>query len=96
MAPRATFIEINKRTIIEMEVGMRRQKLYETMEKLDEECIKLRAQFPKLNIDQIVKNPYSHVTLTVQSRATNQAYEIVDPIEGFPSDYCVAQIALLS
>lgn len=85
-----------ERTRLEIEVGRKRQKLWAMMEYLDKAHAGLKERFPSVRIDQIIKAPYDHVTLTVQSKATGQSFEIVTPVEGFPSDHCIAQLMLLS
>lgn len=103
--------EAAERRQAELDAGARAVALFGKFEKIDKETIKLREAFPTLTIATVLNKPYTHVTVRARSQilapinslgvlsenysSTNET-EFEDPIEGFPSDYLVTQLALIS
>lgn len=93
----------------EMEAGRRAVALYEKLEKIELGTKKLKEAFPTLLLSTVMNKPYTHVTMSIRrvkfapmsSRFVFDGYskdEIIleDPIDGYPSDYLVTQLALVS
>lgn len=104
--------EYEERRQAEIEVGMRRVKLYGLLENCDRGTQALRAAFPTLTIDVVMNKPYTHVTIRVQpavklapldSPAVLTDEELLDrevyfdePIEDYPSDHLTTKLALIA
>lgn len=95
----------------EMEAGRRAVALYGKIEKVDKQTKKLNEAFPSLIIAAVLNKPYTHVTVRAQPQilapmqslgVLNENYSSADeahfedPIDDYPTDHLVAQLALIS
>lgn len=100
-----------QRTLDEIEAGKKLTMLYGKLEKVQKETNKLQVAFPRLVIAAVINTPYDHVTIRVRPQfiapleskgvlsdnySTKDEAEFQDPIDSYPSDYLVAQLALIS
>lgn len=100
----------SQRTLDEMEAGRKATLLYGKLAKVEEETKKIKLAFPSLLIGTVLNRPYTHVTLRARQNKiapldsfavlvdefVAQEIEITDPIDGYPSDHLIAQLALIA
>lgn len=92
-----------------MEAGRKAVALYTKLERVNEGTKELQRAFPRLLIDTVLNQPYTHVTMRVRNKppspwdmtAEEHDYGITwldfeDPIDSYPTDHLVAQLALIA
>lgn len=95
----------------EIEAGKKAVAIYGKLEKVDTETRKLRAAFPTLSVDAVLNKPYDYVTVRARPQflapmtsmgvltenySSKEEMIFEDPIDGYPTDHLVAQLALIS
>ena len=96
----------------EIEAGKAAQRRWAMFEAIDKGEKVLKGAFPTLLIGTLINKPFSHVTIRAERRPKlaplesrgvlegefylMEPVEFTDPIEGFPSDHLVAQLALIA
>ena len=96
----------------EMEAGALAVKRYAMFEAVEKGTLTLRTSFPRLLIGTVINKPYTHVTVRAEAKVNlaplgdmavlkdelvkPNIIELEDPIETFPSDHLVAQLALIA
>lgn len=96
----------------EIEAGRRAVALYGKIEKVDKQTKILNEAFPRLTIAAVLNKPYTHVTvraraqflapiastavLTSDEYASYNEVTFEDPLDDYPTDYLVTQLALIS
>lgn len=103
--------EAEERRQAEIDLGAKRVALYGKLEKVDKQTEKLRTAFPTLTIASVLNKPYTHVTVRARPQfmaplqsagvLINEFYssneiEFEDPLDDYPTDYLVTQLALIS
>lgn len=89
-------LTIAERTQLEMEEGRKVVALFAKLQGVDDGVKLVHANLPNLWLNTLVNKPYTEVSVTVQHLKTKKILHFIVPVEGFPSDHFIAQLALIA
>lgn len=85
--------------LAEMEAGRKAVILWGKFEKIEATTTKLNDAFPRVHIGAVLNKPYTHVTIRASIKQNEEYFkeiEFIDPIDEYPSEHLIAQLALIS